>query len=193
MPEMRVTDPTELNDSMDIAERDRVEHRVVEVSPIVKAYSLAISDFDPQAASPLEALRLRARMSVAHYYAGRLGRLVIGVEDHTRLLVSPDADMGSDIYPLGSLLREEVDTLARFLKVSPGILQRPAAAPASDGPGGGLRGPELERVVRALVVEGLDPEGAERRTGVPLEKLQRLQQTIQSNRRRSDRLRIPPI
>lgn len=115
------------------------------------------------------------------------------MEDRTRLLLAPDVDLESDVYPLAHMLPGDVVALARLLKVPEPILGKPLVSPVADGPGGGFKGDEVERLLQALVVEGLDAEGAERRTSVPLERIRWLQRRIQSNRHRCEGLRVPSL
>ena len=88
--------------------------------------------------------RARLRMTTLYYYAGLLGRLVVGtgnkVEDFGVGFYTKYGDGGVDLSPIADLMKSEVYSIGRVLKVPDSIL----VAPPSDGLFGDARSDEQQ-------------------------------------------------
>jgi len=80
---------------------------------------------------PLANIKPRLRMTVLYYYANRLNYFVIGTGNKSELTVgyfTKYGDGGCDLLPLGNLTKRNVYSLARSLKVSEKIIDKPPSA-----------------------------------------------------------------
>jgi NAD+ synthase len=76
-------------------------------------------------------IKPRLRMTVLYYYANRLNYFVIGTGNKSELTVgyfTKYGDGGCDLLPLGNLTKRNVYSLARSLKVSEKIIDKPPSA-----------------------------------------------------------------
>ena len=89
-------------------------------------------DYDPSTRQLAEAnLKPRLRMSTLYYFANRLRYLVVGTGNRSEIAVgycTKYGDAGTDILPLGNLLKSQVRELAKHLGVPGRIIDRPPSA-----------------------------------------------------------------
>lgn len=81
-------------------------------------------------------LKPRLRMTALYYYANVLGYLVIGTTNKSELTVgyfTKYGDGGSDLLPLGELVKTHVRELAEYLGVPRSIIDKPPTAGLWDG------------------------------------------------------------
>jgi len=81
-------------------------------------------------------LKVRFRMITLYYFANQLSYLVVGSSNRSELSVgyfTKYGDGGSDILPLGSLVKGQVRELARFLGVPQPIIDKPPSAGLWEG------------------------------------------------------------
>ena len=87
---------------------------------------------DPiQARRPLANVKPRLRMTALYFLANRLDYLVAGTGNRSELSIgyfTKHGDGGSDLLPIGRLLKSEVRLLARELKVPSTIVERTPSA-----------------------------------------------------------------
>lgn len=103
---------------------------------------------------PSANLKARLRMASLYYAANSLGYLVAGTGNRSELMLgyfTKYGDGGSDLLPIGGLLKEEVRTLARELGVPAGIVEKAPSAGLWEGQTDeqemGFRYIDLERYV----------------------------------------------
>jgi NAD+ synthase len=105
------------------------------VMPAVQALPAAVRGKAPddpsQARRPLANIKPRLRMTALYFVANRLDYLVVGTGNRSELSIgyfTKHGDGGSDLLPIGRLLKSEVRSLARELKVpSPIVARTPSA------------------------------------------------------------------
>ncbi len=76
-------------------------------------------------------LKPRLRMTALYYYANVLGYLVAGTTNRSELTVgyfTKYGDGGSDLLPLGNLVKTDVRELAAYLGVPQSIIEKPPTA-----------------------------------------------------------------
>ncbi len=102
-------------------------------------------------------LKPRLRMSMLYYFANSLDYLVAGTGNKSELSVgyfTKYGDGGTDILPLGSLLKIEVRRLAKDLGVPDEIIDRPPSAGLwynqTDEDEMGITYDELDKVITAI-------------------------------------------
>ncbi len=81
-------------------------------------------------------IKPRLRMVTLYYFANRLNYLVVGASNRSELSVgyfTKHGDGGSDLMPLGNLVKSQVRDLARYLDISIEIIDKPPSAGLWDG------------------------------------------------------------
>ncbi len=76
-------------------------------------------------------LKPRLRMMTLYFYANKLGRIVAGSGDRSEIAVgyfTKYGDGAADIFPLGNLLKTEVQELGAYLGVPQIIVEKPPSA-----------------------------------------------------------------
>ncbi len=87
---------------------------------------------DPAASRLAEAnLKVRLRMLSLYHFANQLNYMVVGASNRSELSIgyfTKYGDGGSDILPLGNLVKGQVRELASFLGIPPEIINKPPSA-----------------------------------------------------------------
>ena len=86
---------------------------------------------DPRARLPLANIKARLRMTTLYFLANSLTYFVAGTSNRAEIAVgyfSKHGDGGADLLPIGRLLKSEVRTLARELKIPSSIIERTPSA-----------------------------------------------------------------
>jgi NAD+ synthase len=81
-------------------------------------------------------IKPRLRMVTLYYFANRLNYLVVGASNRSELSVgyfTKYGDGGSDLMPLGSLVKSQVRDLARYLDIPREIIDKPPSAGLWEG------------------------------------------------------------
>jgi len=141
----------------------------VDLGPVFDVLTAQLPTADGLAAANLKP---RLRMMTLYYYASMKRYLVLGTSNRTELAVgyfTKYGDGGSDILPLGGLLKYEVRELARAVRVPAAIVDKPPSgglwAGQTDEGELGITYDRLDRVIAALDcgdTSGLDPNDVAR-------------------------------
>src|SRR4030043_853211 len=81
-------------------------------------------------------IKPRLRMVTLYYLANRLGYLVVGSSNRSELSVgyfTKHGDGGSDLMPLGNLVKSQVRDLARYLGIPREVIDKPPSAGLWEG------------------------------------------------------------
>ncbi|HEX7364607.1 MAG TPA: NAD+ synthase [Dehalococcoidia bacterium] len=81
-------------------------------------------------------IKPRLRMVTLYYLANRLNYLVVGSSNRSELAVgyfTKHGDGGSDLIPLGNLVKRQVRELAEYLEIPRAIIDKPPSAGLWDG------------------------------------------------------------
>ena len=81
-------------------------------------------------------IKPRLRMVTLYYFANRLSYLVVGASNRSELSVgyfTKHGDGGSDLMPLGNLVKSQVRDLARYLDIPREIIDKPPSAGLWEG------------------------------------------------------------
>jgi len=81
-------------------------------------------------------IKPRLRMVTLYYFANRLSYLVVGASNRSELSVgyfTKHGDGGSDLMPLGNLVKSQVRDLARYLDIPREIIDKPPSADLWEG------------------------------------------------------------
>jgi len=123
MPDPEVTPEEDVEDALLYVKNLGVEYKIIDISPIVKAYSELL----PYDTLALGNLRARIRMSLLYYYANLEGRKVLGAGDKSEILIgyfTKYGDGGVDLLPIGCLYKTELRVLAPFIGVPEKIAKK---------------------------------------------------------------------
>ena len=162
---------------------------IATLMPAVQALPSAIRGIAPedpiQARRPLANVKPRLRMTALYFLANGLGYLVAGTGNRSELSIgyfTKHGDGGCDLLPIGRLLKSEVRSLARELKVPSTIIERTPSAGLwlgqTDEQEMGFTYAELERYLE----EG--PQGVSPALAMKIERLIRASE---------HKLQLPPM
>lgn len=174
------SDPRDEKDARELAKTFGIEHKVINLDNI---YDQMLAIIDPSDNVVLKAnIKPRLRMTVLYYYAGLYNYLVIGSENKSEIMVGYfTKQCGSDLLPLGGLVKSEVKKLASYLGVSQTIINK--------APSAGLWQGQTDEKEMGISYEELDNYVLTGQTADPdvTQKIEALKQ--RSNHKR----KLPPI
>lgn len=131
LPEKGVTNEQDIDDAMDVVKILGIDHKVIDISEVLRSFSSTIPDYDRANLIANGNLKARTRMCILYYHANLMNRLVVGTGNKTELLLgyfTKYGDGGVDIEPIGSLYKTQVRNLARFMGVPSRIIDKTPTA-----------------------------------------------------------------
>lgn len=177
MPDTSVTPESETGDAMRMVSITGLEHRLVDIAPIVREYSMYVEPDEAARAN----LRARVRASLLYYYANARGYLVLGSSDRSERSIGYFTKFGDgacDAAPLASLYKLQVRGLARHLGVPEGVVSKassPHLRPGRDAEGElGMTYEEIDAALYCTDELGLGPEEAAARAGIGEDRVGRV-------------------
>ncbi len=130
LPDRQVTPLEDIRDAENVAKALGIRTYRIDLASILSCFSVATPFFQGESKIANGNLRARIRMSLWYYYANLENALVLGTGDRSEILIgyfTKYGDGATDILPLGDLYKTQVRELARFLKVSPSIVDKPSS------------------------------------------------------------------
>ncbi len=169
---------------------------IIDIAPIVDAFTSAIPIYEPSDVVPVGNLRARIRMSLLYFYANKMSRAVLGTGDRSEAFLgyfTKYGDGGVDLLPIAPLLKSQVRRLAIRLGVPEKVAFKPSsprlwAGQTAEGELG-VSYDQVDLVIHALEDLGMSPEQAAEATGVSLEAISRL---LSMHRASEHKRRMPP-
>jgi NAD+ synthase len=131
MPEAGVTNPQDVADAREVANKLGIDFRIVDITPAVLGVRENLTDFRVGALLPAANIKPRVRMTILYYYANLFNRLVVGSSNRSELRTGYFTKFGDgavDLMPLGCLYKTQVKQLASFLGVPEKIIQKVPSA-----------------------------------------------------------------
>jgi NAD+ synthase len=125
----KTSSPDSMADAMTLIRQLGIEHRVVEISPMIDAYYREIT---PETRLRAGNKMARERMSILFDIAHELNRLVLGTGNRTEICLGYTTlfgDSACSVNPIGDLYKTEVRLLAEKLGLPPSIRTK---APSAD-------------------------------------------------------------
>jgi NAD+ synthase len=179
-------------DALNLISHLGIEHRQVDISPMIDAYFTRIT----------EPLRTRAgnkmareRMAVLFDLAHETRRLVLGTGNRTEFCLGYTTlfgDSACSVNPIGELYKTEVRLLARAMGVPESIISKPPTADLwadqTDEGEIGVMYDEIDAILRRIVDEGERSMAALGQEGLKREQVERVVQWLNRNSFK----RIPP-
>lgn len=145
---------TAIADARLVAKKLRLKSRVVNLNPAFDILSRILPKSNQLARANLKA---RLRMITLYYFANNLNYMVTGTGNKSELSVgyfTKYGDGGTDILPLGDLLKKEVYELGKVLKIPKRIIEKsPSAdlwAGQTDEDEMGITYQELDSILAAI-------------------------------------------
>lgn len=196
MPEAGVTDPRDVADAREVANKLGIGFRVVEITPAVLGVRKNLTDFKVGALLPAANIKPRVRMTILYYYANLQNRLVVGSSNRSELRAgyfTKYGDGAADVAPLGCLYKTQVVQLAKYLRLPAHIIKKPPSAGLwrgqTDEAELGISYEKLDMIYAGLDL-GLEPKVISKAIGVKEEEVLRF---IERERRTAHKLRGPEI
>jgi NAD+ synthase len=193
LPERGVTSKHDMDDAVEVARVLGIEHKVIEISSVLQAFSAAIPGFDSAAKTPNGNLKARTRMCILYYHANLMQHMVVGTGNKTELLLgyfTKYGDGGVDIEPIGGLYKTQVRELARHMGIASKIIDKTPTAGLWPGQTDeselGVSYEMADRILAMLVDENKDASIVKEK--FPPEIVDRLAERISSNEHK----RMPP-
>lgn len=124
----------DLEDALELAKKFNIFYKIIDLSEIYDLFVSVLLDSKEKKASfklAEENIKPRLRMITLYYFANKLNYLVVGTGNKTELMVgyfTKYGDGGSDILPLGNLLKNQVRELAEYLRIPKKIISKPPSA-----------------------------------------------------------------
>jgi len=121
----------DMDDAKSVAKEIGLKYETINIDAIYNSLLDEFGDMRGDRDLPLANIKPRLRMTVLYYYANRLNYFVIGTGNKSELTVgyfTKYGDGGCDLLPLGNLTKRNVYSLARSLKVSEKIIDKPPSA-----------------------------------------------------------------
>ncbi|MBS7622109.1 NAD(+) synthase [Candidatus Bathyarchaeota archaeon] len=87
MPEEETCNRENMRDAEDVAKNFNVEFRVVDVTPMIKAFAGNLEAFDPKNKVAIGNLKARVRAVTLYYYSNTMKRLVVGTTDKSEMML----------------------------------------------------------------------------------------------------------
>ncbi len=123
MPDLEITPEAETADALDVAGSLGIEHRLLDIGPIVEEYAKHLRPH-PVA---LGNLRARIRCGMLYYCANAEGLLVAGSSDRSEYQIgyfTKFGDGAADAFPIRELYKLQVREMAGHLGVPPRIISK---------------------------------------------------------------------
>ena len=122
MPDTSIT-PTETEDALKIIALTGIEHKLIDIKPIVNEYAMYLEPNEKSRGN----LRARVRTNILYYYANIKNYLVLGSSDKSEYLIgyfTKFGDGASDLTPIISLYKLQVREIAKYLGVPDNIISK---------------------------------------------------------------------
>ena len=123
MPDTTITPSIETEDAMKIISLTGIEHKLIDINPIVNEYSMYLEPNEKAKGN----LRARVRTNILYYYANIKNYLVLGSSDKSEYLIgyfTKFGDGASDLTPISSLYKLQVREIAKHLEIPENIISK---------------------------------------------------------------------
>lgn len=191
------TNPQDMDDAKSLGEVLQIKLEVVDIRPLLKAFSEGCPRFDPANRIAKGNLQPRLRMLTLYYYANTLSRLVVGTGNKSESLVgyfTKYGDGGVDLLPIGDLYKTQVRQLAAYLRIPERIIQKPPSAGfwlgQTDEGELGIEYELLDLILYGLVDLRMDHREIAKAVGASFETVERVSGMLKNSEHKR---RMPPM
>ncbi|MDZ4723452.1 MAG: NAD+ synthase [candidate division Zixibacteria bacterium] len=190
----RTSSPNSLDDARLMAEWLEIEHKIVDISPMIDAYFLGPAGKDKIRAGNKMA---RERMSILFDIASEHGGLVLGTGNRTEIALGYTTlfgDAACSLNPIGELYKTEIRQLAGFLELPEPIQTKAPSADLWEGQTDedeiGLSYDEIDRLLEQIIDKDERSRAHLMGQGFSAKKIERVVSLLNQN---SFKRRLPPI
>lgn len=183
-----------ITDSLELVNKLGIEHKKVDISPMIDAYFSTIE----------ESMRIRAgnkmareRMSILFDIAHEKGRLVLGTGNRTEICLGYTTwygDAACSVNPLGQLYKTEVRQLSKLLGVPASIINKPPSADLwvgqTDESEIGVTYSQIDNLLKQMVDQNITSMSALEESGLQTADISRVVSLLNRN---SFKRKLPEI
>jgi len=128
----------DINDALDFINEFNIPYKIIDLSKVYDSFIYLLKDKEKEGSSKLAEANIkpRLRMTTLYYLANKLNYLVVGTGNKSELMIgyfTKYGDGGTDILPLGNLLKNQVRELAEYLGIPKKIINKPPSAGLWEG------------------------------------------------------------
>ena len=196
MPEAGVTDPHDVADARDLANKFGIKFKVVDITPAVLGIRQNLTDYKVGAQFPTANIKPRVRMTILYYYANLFDLLVVGGGNRSEIRAGYFTKYGDgavDFLPLGSLYKTQVKQLAAHLELPGHIVEKVPTAGLWRGQTDegelGISYEKLDMIYAGLNLK-LKPKVIAKAAGVDIKKVEHF---IEREHKVAHKLMVPEI
>jgi len=128
------SNPASLTDALAVAESLHIEHKVMDITPMVDAY---FTIYEPDADNLRRGNRMaRERMCILFDYSAKMKGMVIGTGNRSEIMTgyfTQHGDGACAFEPIGNLYKTEVREIARMLELPDIVISKHPTADLWDG------------------------------------------------------------
>ncbi|RME19488.1 MAG: NAD+ synthase [Candidatus Zixiibacteriota bacterium] len=190
----RTSSPESVRDALEVVKTLGIEHRQIDISPMIDAYFPSIDD----------SLRIRAgnkmareRMSILFDVAHETSRLVLGTGNRTEICLGYTTwygDAACSVNPIGELYKTEVRAVARELGIPEVVITKPPTADLWAGQTDegeiGVTYEQIDKLLRRLVDDGVTSMKTLETEGFSTADISRVVSLMNRN---AFKRRLPPV
>ena len=177
LPDTTITPASETEDAMKIISLTGIEHKLIDIKPIVNEYSMYLVPNEKSKGN----LRARIRSNILYYYANIENYLVLGSSDKSEYLIgyfTKYGDGASDMTPIVSLYKLQVREIAKYLGIPENIISKKSSphlwkdheAEAELG----TQYEEVDSILYCLIENGLSIQETVEATGIDKEIVEKI-------------------
>ncbi|MFH1374334.1 MAG: NAD+ synthase [bacterium] len=181
----RTSSPDSATDALALAHRLGIEHRQVDISPMIDAY---FDDIDKSNRLRAGNKMSRERMAILFDIAHQTNCLVLGTGNRTEICLGYTTwygDSACSVNPIGELYKTEVRLLAEELGVPKAIRNKPPTADLWSGQTDegeiGVTYDEIDRLLRRLIDDGITSRRALEKEGFEAGSINRVVTLLNRN------------
>jgi len=123
----------DINDALSFIKKFNIPYKIIDLSKVYDSFlHLLNNEKKGKSIKLAEAnIKPRLRMTNLYYFANKLNYLVVGTGNKSELMIgyfTKYGDGGTDILPLGNLVKNQVRELAEYLDIPKEIINKPPSA-----------------------------------------------------------------
>ncbi|MDC0437834.1 NAD+ synthase [Nitrosopumilus sp.] len=177
LPDTTITPNSETEDAMKIISLTGIEHKLIDIKPIVNEYSMYLVPNEKSKGN----LRARIRTNILYYYANIENYLVLGSSDKSEYLIgyfTKYGDGASDLTPIVSLYKLQVREIAKYLGISENIISKKSSPHLWKDHEAekelGIQYEEVDSILYCLIEKGLSIQETVERTNIDKEIVEKI-------------------
>ena len=123
----------DINDALSFIKKFNIPYKIIDLSKVYDSFlHLLNNEKKGKSIKLAEAnIKPRLRMTNLYYFANKLNYIVVGTGNKSELMIgyfTKYGDGGTDILPLGNLVKNQVRELAEYLDIPKEIINKPPSA-----------------------------------------------------------------